>query len=53
MIGKLALLVTVTLPAQLSVAVGAVRLVTLHCAVTSAKLDASATGAVVSFITTF
>ena len=42
-----------TVPAQLSVAVGAVGAAALHCAVTSDKLDASATGAVVSSITMF
>ena len=35
-------------PAQLSVAVGAVKLSTLHSAVTSARVATSATGAVVS-----
>ena len=41
-----------TVPEQLSVAVGAVSEVTLHCAVTSDNDEASATGAVVSLITT-
>ena len=45
-------MVTVTTPPQLSVAVGAVKLVTSHCAVTSANVARSATGAVVSVITT-
>ena len=42
-----------TVPEQLSVAFGAVGAAALHCAVTSAKVDAFATGAVVSSITTF
>ena len=45
-------MVTVTAPPQLSVAVGAVKLVTSHWAVTSASVALSATGAVVSVITT-
>ena len=53
MIGKVASLVTVTVEAQLSVAVGAVRLVTSHSAVMSAKVVISATGAVTSLIITF
>ena len=40
-------------PAQLSVAVGAVKLSTLHSAVTSARVATSATGTNVSIITTF
>ena len=51
-IGSVASLVTVTTPPQLSVAVGAVSVVTLHSPITSAKVALSATGAVVSVITT-
>ena len=51
-IGNVALLLTVTTPPQLSVAVGAVSAVTSHCAITSASVALSATGAVVSVITT-
>ena len=46
-IGKL-VVTPLTSPSQLSVAVGAVKLSTLHCAVTSASVATSATGAVVS-----
>ncbi|WP_219337882.1 hypothetical protein, partial [Pseudomonas sp. Xaverov 259] len=49
-IGRLALWVPVTVPKQLSVAVGAVRLVTLHCALMTGSEAKSATGAVVSAI---
>ncbi len=51
MIGSVASLVTVTVP-QLSVAVGSVNTVTEHSAVTSVRVRLSATGAVVSSITT-
>ena len=47
-IGRTAVVVPVTPPKQLSVAVGGTRLVTLHCAVIVGKVNASATGAVVS-----
>ena len=53
MIGRLVVVVPVTVPEQLSVAVGAVRLVTLHSAVTSDNEGSFTTGAVVSSITTF
>ena len=53
LIGKVASLVTVTAPPQLSVAVGGVKLVSSHSAMMSAKVATSATGAVVSVITTF
>ena len=48
MIGSTVVVVPVMEPAQLSVAVGAVKLSTLHSAVTSASVATSATGAVVS-----
>ncbi len=51
-IGKLALFVTVTLLAQLSVAVGAVKLVTEHCAVIAGRVATSGVGAILSFTTT-
>ncbi len=51
-IGKLALFVTVTLLAQLSVAVGGVKLVTEHCAVMVGREATFGTGAILSFITT-
>ena len=51
-IGKVVVVVPVTDPAQFSVAVGAVIEATLHCPVTAAKVVASATGAVTSFIVT-
>ena len=53
MIGSVALCVPVIDPAQLSVAVGAVKLVTEHSDVTFDKLAMSATGAVTSVMTTF
>ena len=53
LIGNVASLLTVTTPAQLSVAVGADRLVTVHSSVTSASIATSGTGAVTSAITTF
>ena len=46
------MVVPVIEPEQLSVAVGAVKLSTLHCAVTSSRSATSATGAKVSYITT-
>ena len=52
-IGKVVVVVPVTLPVQLSVAVGAVKLATLHWSVTVAKVVVFATGAVVSLITIF
>ncbi len=52
-IGNIALWVTVTVPPQLSVAVGAVKLVTSHSAVISVKVPVSGVGAVVSSIITF
>jgi hypothetical protein len=54
-IGKIASLVTVTIPEQLSVAVGAITSIskTSHCAVISAKAITSGVGAVVSLITIF
>ena len=48
MIGNVVVVVAVMVPAQLSVAVGAVIEATLHSAVTSVSAVASATGAVVS-----
>jgi hypothetical protein len=45
--------VPVIVPEQLSVAVGAVKVSTLHSAVTSARFATSATGAVTSSIITF
>ena len=53
MIGSVALFVTVTTPAQLSVAVGFVKLVTSHTAVRSSSDAVSGTGAVTSAIMTF
>ena len=53
MIGSTVVVVPVIEPAQLSVAVGAVKLSTLHCAVTSSKSATSARGGVTSSITTF
>ena len=47
-IGSTVVVVPVIVPAQLSVAVGAVNVSTLHSAVTSDKFATSATGAVVS-----
>ena len=52
-IGSVASFVTVTVPPQLSVAVGAVNVVTEHSSVTSAKVATSGDGAVTSVITTF
>ncbi len=52
MIGSVASLVTVTVPAQLSVAVGAVSVVTAHSAVISDRVVISGVGAVTSVITT-
>jgi uncharacterized membrane protein YgdD (TMEM256/DUF423 family) len=52
-IGKVVVVVPVIAPSQLSVAVGAVGAETLHSAVKSAKLVASATGAVISSTITF
>ena len=51
--GSVASLVTVTVPPQLSVAVGAVKLVTSHSAVISHNDAASAIGAESSSIITF
>src|SRR6056297_263262 len=51
--GNVASFVTVTVPAQLSLAVGAVRLVTSQSAVTSGRGSTSGTGSVISFMTTF
>jgi hypothetical protein len=52
-IGKEVVVVAVSWPLQLSVAVGAVRLVTEHCAVTLERVAVLATGAVTSFTITF
>src|SRR5690554_4952977 len=52
-IGNVALCVPVIIPVQLSVAVGAVKLVTSHSAVTSESIAISATGAITSLMTTF
>jgi len=52
-IGSVALCIPVIEPAQLSVAVGAVKLVTSHCAVMFDNVVTSATGAVLSLMTTF
>ena len=51
-IGKTVVVVPVIVPLQLSVAVGAVMLATLHCAFTAGSVAKSATGAVVSAIVT-
>ena len=48
MIGNAVVVVPVIVPAQLSVAVGAVKVSTIHSAVTSLSVVTSATGAVVS-----
>ena len=53
MIGRVTLFVTVTVPPQLSVAVGAVKDVTEHCVVMFANVATTGTGAVTSSITTF
>jgi hypothetical protein len=52
-IGNVALCVPVIIPAQLSVAVGAVRLDTEHWDVTLGKVARSARGAEISLIITF
>ena len=52
-IGSIASCVPVIAPAQLSVAVGAVKEVTSHCAVMSDKVATSATGSVTSSMITF
>ena len=52
-IGNVALLVTVTVALQLSVAVGGVRDVTSHTALISVKVTTSGIGLVTSVITTF
>ena len=51
-IGKVALLVTVTVAKQLSVAVGAVNAVTEHSAVIAVRVVRSGTGAVTSVMIT-
>ena len=51
-IGNTVVVTPITWPAQLSVAVGATKVSTLHSALTSSKSATSATGAVVSIITT-
>ena len=51
-IGSTVVVVPVIDPAQLSVAVGTVKVSTLHSAVTSVRVTRSATGAVVSITTT-
>ena len=51
-IGKTVVVVPVTIPLQLSVAVGAAILATLHCAFTVGNVAKLATGAVVSAIVT-
>ena len=52
-IGKVALLVTDTVPPQLSVALGADKVVTAHSAVISGSVAASGTGGVTSSTMTF
>ena len=51
-IGNVVVVVPVTCPSQLSVAVGAVSSVISHCAVKSGKGSISGTEAIVSIITT-
>ena len=52
-IGKSVVVVPIIVPSQLSVALGALRVVILHSSVASTKFALSATGAVTSSIITF